>query len=403
MISVLLIEDDEALLELTRDYLGRNGTVIVDTAQSGGAALTKMKKRSYDAVVSDYLMPDMDGIALLKMLRSSDNRVPFIMFTGKSREQVVIEALNNGADFFLQKGGDPKTRFAELENMIMQAISRRKAEEGLRESIRRMYDIINFIPDATFAVDREGRVVAWNRAIEAMTGVTAQKMLGREDREHSLAFYPEKRPLLIDLVFAPREEIMLWGYNSVKKKGVIIEAETVLNRQEGDIRSLWITAAPLFDEHGAVAGAIESVRDITGCRNAKESSSRYESRFRGLFEHSPLAVALFDLNGEFIEMNRTCRALLGSGKDVLWKDFNLFRGRILPPSAQDALARGDSARFSMIPDLTRPEAGCSIFPCLNLDILVIPVRNEQNHSTNGFIMQFGEVRGTGGTLQPQVS
>jgi PAS domain S-box-containing protein len=402
MISVLLIDDDEALLDLTRDYLGRKG-IVVDSVESAGAALAKMKKRSYDAVVSDYLMPDMDGIALLKMLRSSGNRVPFIIFTGRSQEQVVIEALNNGADFFLQKGGDPKTRFAELENMIMQAISRRKAEEGLRESIRRMYDIINFIPDATFAVDREGTVVAWNRAMEAMTGITAQKMLGRGDREYSLAFYHEKRPLLIDLVFTPPEEIMLWGYDPVKKNGVVIEAETVLIRQETDIRSLWITAAPLFDEHGAVAGAIESVRDITGCRNAKDSSVRYESRFRGLFEYSPLAVALFDPNGDFVEMNRTCRALLGSGKDVLWKDFNLFRGRILPPSAQEGLARGVSARFSLAPDLTRGESGGTVFPSLNLDILVIPLRNGQNHATNGFIMQFGEVRGTGGTMQPQVS
>ena len=129
MISVLLIEDDAALIDLTRNYLERNKVVSADTAMSGVDALAKIDKRSYDAVVSDYLMPDMDGITLLKKLRSLGNRVPFIIFTGKSQEQVVIEALNNGADFFLQKGGDPKTRFAELENMIMQAISRRNAEE----------------------------------------------------------------------------------------------------------------------------------------------------------------------------------------------------------------------------------------------------------------------------------
>ncbi len=391
------------LSRLTRNYLERNKVVSADTAMSGEDALAKIDKRSYDAVVSDYLMPDMDGITLLKKLRSSGNRVPFIIFTGKSQEQVVIEALNNGADFFLQKGGDPKTRFAELENMIMQAISRRNAEEGLRESIRRLYDIINFIPDATFAVDREGRVVAWNRAMEAMTGVPAKKMLGREDREYSLAFYPERRPLLIDLVFAPREEIMLWGYNSVKKKGAVIEAETVLIRQEDDVCSLWVTAAPLFDERGAVAGAIESVRDVTGIRKAKDSSSRFESQFRGLFEHSPLAIALFDMNGDFIEMNRTCRSLLGPGADALWKDFNLLRGRILPPSTQDSLARGGNVRFSVSPDLARAGTAGTVFPSLNLDILVIPIRNRQNFSTYGFIMQFGEIHGTNGTIQTQVS
>lgn len=390
MISVLLIEDDSALLELTRDYLTRNGTIFVDTAQSGKDALSKLGKRSYDAVVSDYLMADMDGIRLLKTLRSSDNRVPFIMFTGKSREQVVIEALNNGADFFLQKGGDPKTRFAELENMIRQAISRRKAEEGLRQSIRRLYDIINFFPDATFAVDRDGRVVAWNRAMEEMTGIPAQEMLGREDGEYALAFYEEKRPLLIDLVFAPREEIMLWGYYSIKKKGVTIEAETDFIKQESEGRVLWTTAAPLFDEQGAVAGAIESVRDITDCRNARELSSRYESRFRGLFEHSPQAIALFDFNGDFVEMNRTCTSLLGSGRDALWKGFNLFRGRVLPVSARDALERGESVRFFVSGDQSGEETGKTVFPLLNLDIMVIPLKNKQNRSMNGFIMQFGK-------------
>jgi len=90
MISVLLIEDDEALLELTRDHPGKSGTVIVDTAQSAGAARAKIGKRSYDAVASDYLIPDMDGVMPLKTLRSFYNCVSSIMFTGKSREQVVI-------------------------------------------------------------------------------------------------------------------------------------------------------------------------------------------------------------------------------------------------------------------------------------------------------------------------
>ena len=59
----------------------------------------------YDAIISDYQIPDMDGIEFLKKVRSSGNSIPFIIFTGKGREEVVIEALNAGADFYLQKGG----------------------------------------------------------------------------------------------------------------------------------------------------------------------------------------------------------------------------------------------------------------------------------------------------------
>jgi DNA-binding response OmpR family regulator len=75
----------------------------------------------YDVIVADYLMPEMDGIEFLKGLRASGCTIPFIIFTGKGREDVAIEALNSGADFYLQKGGNPRSQFAELGNMIRQA------------------------------------------------------------------------------------------------------------------------------------------------------------------------------------------------------------------------------------------------------------------------------------------
>lgn len=87
---------------------------------------------SYDAVISDYQMPQMNGIELLKAIRAAGSPIPFIIFTGKGREDVVIEALNEGADFYLQKGGDPKSQFAELAKKLEFAINRRRAEDELR-------------------------------------------------------------------------------------------------------------------------------------------------------------------------------------------------------------------------------------------------------------------------------
>jgi PAS domain-containing protein len=239
--------------------------------------------------------------------------------------------------------------------------------------------------------------------MEAMTGVSTQKMLGKEDREYSDAFYHEKRPLLIDLVFASQEEIMLRGYTSIKRKGVTVEAETFLITREGKTRSFWVTAAPLFDEHGAVAGAIESVRDISADKNAKELSGRNESRFRGLFEHSALAIAVFDEDGDFVEMNRTCHELLGPKVDTSWKDFNLFRGRILSASDQEAMAKGENVRFSISRELPGTIAEDTVFPAGNLDIQVIPLLNRQNLPVYGFIMQFRETRGGNETLPTLVS
>ena len=68
-----------------------------------------MSTVAYDAVILDYQMPETNGIDFLKLIRSRDDPIPFILFTGRGREEVVIEALNSGADFYLQKGGDPSS------------------------------------------------------------------------------------------------------------------------------------------------------------------------------------------------------------------------------------------------------------------------------------------------------
>lgn len=110
MISVLYVDDETSLLEVTKIYIERSGEFSVDTTPSALTALMIMATRMYDAIISDYQMPDMDGIEFLKKVRSSGNSIPFIIFTGKGREEVVIEALNAGADFYLQKGGGTPVR-----------------------------------------------------------------------------------------------------------------------------------------------------------------------------------------------------------------------------------------------------------------------------------------------------
>jgi len=108
MISALYVDDEPALLEIGRIFLERTGDIRVDTAESAPVALKKLRSATYDVVISDYQMPVMDGIAFLKEIRTENTHLPFIIFTGKGREDVVIEALNCGADHYIQKGGGPK-------------------------------------------------------------------------------------------------------------------------------------------------------------------------------------------------------------------------------------------------------------------------------------------------------
>ncbi|NYT06573.1 MAG: response regulator, partial [Methanomicrobiales archaeon] len=111
-IRVLYVDDEPALLDICKLFLETREHFIVDTLTSATNALTAATLDTYDAIISDYQMPDMDGIEFLRQVRSSGNSIPFVLFTGRGREDVVIEAINNGADFYLQKGGDPKAQFA---------------------------------------------------------------------------------------------------------------------------------------------------------------------------------------------------------------------------------------------------------------------------------------------------
>jgi len=133
-IRVLYVDDEPSLLDIGKLFLEQDGTFTVDTLISASEGLIRLKMERYDAILSDYQMPEMDGITFLKQLRASKNTTPFIIFTGRGREDVVIDALNNGADFYIQKGGEPRSQFAELSNKIRYAVSRKHSEEALGES-----------------------------------------------------------------------------------------------------------------------------------------------------------------------------------------------------------------------------------------------------------------------------
>ena len=126
-IRVLHVDDELGLLKVAKQCLEMQGPFRVDTASSVEEALVKLEKERYDAVVSDYQMPGKDGLEFLKELRESGNSVPFIMFTGKGREEVAIRALNLGANQYLNKTGETETVYTELAHTITELARTKKA------------------------------------------------------------------------------------------------------------------------------------------------------------------------------------------------------------------------------------------------------------------------------------
>ncbi len=311
MISVLYVDDESDLCELGKLFLEQSGEMSVDTCTSAKEALVSPAFSSYDAIISDYLMPEMDGIEFLQVVRADHGSLPFILFTGRGREEVVIAAINHGVDFYLQKGGDPASQFAELAHKVRVAVERRRAEEALAESEQRLNDIINFLPDATFAVDRSGTVIAWNRAIEEMTGVPAGEMLKKSDHEYGLPFYGEKRPILIDLVFHDDEEVRRKYPFVTRKEDKFISEIFIPRLYGGNGAYLWFIASPLYDMHGNVVGAIESIRDITDRKQVEDALSESEQRLNDIINFLPDATLAVDRSGTVIAWNRAIEEMTG--------------------------------------------------------------------------------------------
>lgn len=179
MISVLYIDDEPDLLELGKRFLQREEDFSVDTLDSPAEALDRIRQERYDAIVSDYLMPAMDGLSLLKEVRKGGDPVPFIMFTGRGREEVVIEAFENGATFYLQKGGDPAVQFTELSYKIRQAVEKRRAEEQIRRMQWEWEHIFNAVENPIAILSPDHRIIAANRATLEALGCTSSDVLGR--------------------------------------------------------------------------------------------------------------------------------------------------------------------------------------------------------------------------------
>ncbi len=301
-ISVLYVDDEVPLLQLTKRYLERGGNFSVDTAESAGEALEILQRREYDAIVSDYQMPGMDGIELLKALRTSENTTPFIIFTGKGREEVVIQAFENGADFYLQKGGEPKSQYAELVHKIRQAVHLRRDSQALVESEVRFRSLVENASDIIRILDREGRIIFDSPATGRLLGYPAGSTIGRTPFEF---IHPDD----IDRV---KEELARVYQNS--NPGI----PTMFRVRKEDGAYMWAeTIGKNLIGVPGVDGIVINTRIIEERKNAEAALRESEERFRGLVEASPDIIWKVDRQGKFTYISPQCISLLGFSPDEL--------------------------------------------------------------------------------------
>jgi PAS domain S-box-containing protein len=301
-IRVLYVDDESTLLELCKMFLERSGNFAVTITTSAPEAIRILGQERYDAIVSDYQMPDMDGIELLKRLKATGDKTPFIIFTGKGREEVAIEALNAGADFYLQKGGEPKSQFADLSHKIKKAVEGRQTADAFKGSEERYRNLFHRILNG-FAVheilcDDAGkpydyRFLDINPAFEKMTGLTRESVIGKT----VLEVLPKTEPTWIE------------RYGKVALTG------------EPDY---FVEHSGEFDKFFEVTVYQNAPRqfttifsDMTERKRAEEALRESEEKYRSYIDNAPNGVFIANEEGYYLEVNPAACTITGYTKKEL--------------------------------------------------------------------------------------
>ena len=192
-IRILHVDDDENFLKIAKRCLELNTDIKVETATSVEEALEALKKSVFDVIVSDYDMFEKDGLEFLKELRESGNMIPFILFTGKGREEVAEQALNLGAFRYMDKQGPSKAVYAELASSVRQAVGhdrtlgllvrdqtdRKKQEIMLQESEQKLEALFSGNPGAIVFLDEDFRITDINPSFTALFGYKLDGIMGK--------------------------------------------------------------------------------------------------------------------------------------------------------------------------------------------------------------------------------
>ncbi len=255
---------DKRTGQIVRRGQGLSGTVL----ETGKTFITD----DYQKLTNRLPGSDLDEIKfMIGVPLVSSHTIAGVIGIGRSQN---CEPFDDDESMFLEQYARMASiAFDNARNysLALQEIAERKrAEEELRNSRSNLIDIINYLPDPTFVINEQGIVTAWNQAIEELTGIPKERILGRGNHEYSLPFYGDRRPLLIDFALGSAGNLEdNYSVMKIERDTLIAEIYTPLLRDEGAY--LWEKAKPLYDSSGKIVGAIETVRDLTERKQAEEA------------------------------------------------------------------------------------------------------------------------------------
>jgi PAS domain S-box-containing protein len=247
--ELLYVDDEPSLLELGKEFLELEPDVSVTTRLNPVEALALLNDKHFDIIVSDYMMPEMTGLEFFKRLRIIGISTPFILFTGKGREEVVIEAMRHGVDFYIKKGGDAQSQFAELINAIRQCTARKEAEEALEYNARRFRTMIENQSEIIALSDLNGNFKFISSSLQRILGYEPEELIGKN--VSSIFVDPS--------VFASRPRIGQSGMSP----DLSFKIEADMKHRNGSFRCMEM-AGRVLTKDGIPNEVIVNAYDITG-------------------------------------------------------------------------------------------------------------------------------------------
>ncbi len=281
------MDDEESYRKQTKIYLEKmNDDFEVDLASTVDQALKKIEEEDYNVVVSDYKMSPKDGLDFLEDIRLKGLNIPFIIFTGRGREEVAMKALNLGADRYIKKGGQPKSQYEFLNQAIIQEFRRYTDKKEKRLQKTYFHELFENSPEAIVLLDNKDRVIEANKAFEEIFKYKRDEVKGK---------------YINNLIVPEDKKDEASSMSEMALSGNTFETETVRKRKDGESISVLLLGYPI-ELDGEQVGVFGIYRDITKRKETERALKENEKKYRTIFESANDAIFIMDKN-KFIDCN----------------------------------------------------------------------------------------------------